>query len=56
MALALPNGEPIAPSLPFILMTGNGEMDQLKEIAGMRILQKPWTDSELAEEVTQALG
>jgi CheY-like chemotaxis protein len=29
------------PSLPFILMTGSGEMDPLKEIAGMRILQKP---------------
>jgi DNA-binding NtrC family response regulator len=55
------NGEPIAPSLPFILMTGSGKMDQSKEIAEMRILQKPilqksWTDSELAEEVTQALG
>jgi CheY-like chemotaxis protein len=41
----------LRPSLPFILMTGNGEIDALKETAGMRILQKPWTDSELAEEI-----
>jgi signal transduction histidine kinase len=46
----------LRPSLPFILMTGNGEMDPLKEIAGMRILQKPWTDSELAAEIRQALS
>ena len=36
-------------------MTGNGEMDDLNEIAGLRILQKPWTDTELAEEIRQAL-
>jgi PAS domain S-box-containing protein len=46
----------LRPSLPFILMTGSGEMDALKEIAGMRILQKPWTDGELAEEIRQALS
>jgi PAS domain S-box-containing protein len=46
----------LRPSLPFILMTGNGEIDPLKEIAGMRILQKPWTDRELAEEIRQALS
>jgi CheY-like chemotaxis protein len=45
----------LCPSLPFILMTGNGEMDPLKELAGIRILQKPWTDTELAEEIRQAL-
>ncbi|WP_187436638.1 hypothetical protein [Bradyrhizobium rifense] len=49
-----------ARSLPFILMTANGEMDQLKEIARhgflqKPILQKPCTDGELAEEVTPAL-
>lgn len=41
-------------------MTANGEMDQLKEIAGCGflqkpILQRPWTDGDLAEEVTPAL-
>lgn len=46
----------LRPSLPFILMTGNGDLDPLKEIAGMRILQKPWTDIELAEEIAKALG
>jgi hypothetical protein len=37
-------------------MTGNGEMDPLKEIAGMRFLQKPWTDGERVEEIAQALS
>ncbi|HZC96817.1 MAG TPA: response regulator, partial [Bradyrhizobium sp.] len=46
----------LRPSLPFILMTGNGDMEPLKEIARMRILQKPWTDSELTEEIRQALS
>jgi PAS domain S-box-containing protein len=46
----------LRPSLPFILMTANGEIDPLKEIGRMRILPKPWTDSELAEEIRQALS
>jgi CheY-like chemotaxis protein len=46
----------LRPSVPCILMTGNGEMDPLKEIAGMRILQKPWTDGEPVEEIAKALG
>ena len=46
----------LRPSLPFILMTGNGEMDPSKDIAGMRILQKPWADGELVEEIAKALG
>jgi hypothetical protein len=44
----------LRPSLPFILMTGNGPMDP-KEIAGMQILQKPWTDGELVEEIAKGL-
>jgi DNA-binding NtrC family response regulator len=44
------------PSLPFILITGHGEIDRLKEIARMRILQKPWTDGELAAEIAKALS
>jgi CheY-like chemotaxis protein len=46
----------LRPALPFISMTGNGEMDPLKVVAGMRILQKPWTDSELAEEIAKPLS
>lgn len=46
----------LRPSLPFVLMTGNGEMDPLKETAGMRILEKPWTEGELVEEIAKALS
>jgi CheY-like chemotaxis protein len=46
----------LRPSLPFILMTGNGDIDALNEVGGIRILQKPWTDTELAEEIRKALS
>jgi CheY-like chemotaxis protein len=46
----------LRPSLPFILMTGNGDWDPLKEIPGMRILQKPLSEGELAKEIAIALS
>jgi PAS domain S-box-containing protein len=46
----------LRPSLPFILMTGNFEIDPSKEIAGIRILQKPCTEAELVDEIAKALS
>ena len=44
------------PSLPVIVVTGYGNRDELKDFGEARILQKPYTEGELMEEITEALN
>lgn len=44
------------PSLPVIVVTGYGNRDELKDFGETRILQKPYTEGELMEEITEALN
>jgi CheY-like chemotaxis protein len=43
------------PALPVILVTGYGDLDVLKEFGESRVLQKPYTEGDLAEKINAAL-
>jgi CheY-like chemotaxis protein len=53
LARAISNARP---ALPVILVTGYSELDALNKIGERRILQKPYTDSELVRKITLALN
>jgi CheY-like chemotaxis protein len=44
------------PDLPVILVTGYNDREMLKDLGEARILQKPYADDELLEEITRALN
>jgi CheY-like chemotaxis protein len=44
------------PTLPVILITGHGDLDVLREFDESRILQKPYTESDLVDKITAALN
>jgi PAS domain S-box-containing protein len=44
------------PAVPVILVTGYGDREVLKNLRDARILQKPYADHELLEEITRALN
>jgi CheY-like chemotaxis protein len=44
------------PDLPVILVTGYDDREILKDLGEARILQKPYADDELLEEITRALN
>ena len=41
--------------LPVIVVTGYGNREELKDFGETRILQKPYTEGELMEKITEAL-
>jgi PAS domain S-box-containing protein len=43
------------PGLPVIVVTGYGNREELKDFGETRILQKPYTEGELMEKITEAL-
>jgi CheY-like chemotaxis protein len=44
------------PAVPVILVTGYGNREILKDLGEARILQKPYADHELLQEITRALN
>jgi CheY-like chemotaxis protein len=44
------------PGLPVIVVTGYGNREELKDFGEARILQKPYTEGELMERITEALN
>jgi CheY-like chemotaxis protein len=44
------------PALPVILVTGYANHERLKDFGEARILQKPYTEDELIEKITEGLN
>jgi PAS domain S-box-containing protein len=43
------------PAMPVILVTGHGDLDAIREFGESYVLQKPYTESDLADKITSAL-